>query len=138
METHRVGGRECIDGTKKIIVEITAQDVKDGDRKVPNACVMAKACSKQFGTEALVHLSRLYLKHKTKDIWTRYLVGPDLRTEIIAYDRGGKFMPGIYELSPPNKSVRFGNRPSSKCGPRKSKSKTPTVLRGIRQSASNK
>jgi hypothetical protein len=135
MEVHRVGGRNCIDATSTIEIEITEEDTKFANRKDHTNCVMARACMKQESTDAIVHISRIYLKVKDKDLWTRYGVDNSLRTEIIAFDRGGKFAPGIYKLHKLQPCKKLGadkrKRPTyTQNGARK----VPVVLRGVRTS----
>jgi hypothetical protein len=136
MEVHRVGGRNCIDATSTIEIEITEQDTRFANRKDPTNCVMARACMKQESTDAIVHISRIYLKVKDKDLWTRYGVDGSLRTEIIAFDRGGDFAPGIYMLHTLQPCKKLGadkrKRPNH---PKNKVRKTPVVLRGVRTSA---
>ena len=136
MEVHRVGGRDVIDAKKSIEIEVTEQDTKHADHRNHTNCVMARACMKQEGTDAIVHVSRIYLKVKDKDLWIRYGVDGTLRTEIIAFDRGGYFAPGIYKLHKLQPCKRLGadkrKRPNVLVRKRK---KVPMMLRGVRTSA---
>ena len=136
MEVHRVGGRNCIDAASTIEIEITEQDTRFASRKDHTNCVMARACMKQESTDAIVHVSRIYLKVKDQDLWTRYAVDSSLRTEIIAFDRGGKFAPGIYKLHKlqPCKSLGADKRKRPVHLKNKVR-KAPVVLRGVRTSA---
>ncbi len=54
--------------------------------------------------EVRVHLSRVYVRTGRK--WTRYKAANGLRTEIIAFDRGGSFEAGEYTLKPSPPSQR--------------------------------
>ena len=136
MEVHRVGGRNCVDAASTIEIEITEQDTRFASRKDHTNCVMARAGMKQESTDAIVHVSRIYLKVKGQDLWTRYGVDSSLRTEIIAFDRGGRFAPGIYKLHKLQPCKRLGGDKRKRPPHPKSRiRKTPVVLRGVRTSA---
>ena len=134
MQAHRIGGRNVVDSTRTIQIEITAQDTQLASRQDHGNCAVARACMKQEGTDALVHISRVFLKMKNKNIWVRYIVKNDLRTEIVAFDRGGKFEPGIFKLYRIQPAQKLGT-PCAKSGSSKSVSKrrAPTTLHGVRK-----
>ena len=136
MQVHKVGGRDVVDAIENIEIEITDQDIKLAARKDPANCVMARACMKQRGTDALVHISRVYLKMSDKNIWVRYMVDNSLRTEIVAFDRGGEFAPGTYKLRRPEPSKLLGKQNGSNQRPEtiKTKRAVPKVLSGVRAS----
>ena len=65
------------------------------------------ACIRELGaTKALVHASRIYLQKGQK--WVRYFTPDALHHETIAFDRGGSFEPGKYELHPMPPTLREG------------------------------
>ena len=134
MQSHRIGGRNVVDSTRTIQIEVTEQDTQLASRQDHGNCAVARACMKQEGTDALVHISRVFLKMKHKNIWVRYIVRNDLRTEIVAFDRGGKFEPGIFKLYqiPPTKKLGKRNGTNTNKGP-KPKRKAPTTLHGVRK-----
>jgi len=134
MQTHRIGGRNVVDGTKTIQIEITKHDAQLASRQDHGNCAVARACMKQEGTDAIVHISRVFLKMKNKDIWVRYIIKNDLRTEIVSFDRGGDFEPGIFTLYPgSSQSGPLGTSHKRASGPRVSKRKAPTTLHGVRK-----
>lgn len=95
-----------IDAKRPVALRITADDVRRADPKRPDECAAARACRRDLhAIEARVHLSRIYVR-TTKDKWTRYSTPAALRSEIIAFDRGGAFAPGQYTLSPLKPSSR--------------------------------
>ena len=103
----KIEGLPVIDSRRKAIVNITKADIKRGSRKKPEACAVALACIRELGVdEALVHATRAYLRKGLK--WTRYFTPSAIRSEIIAFDRGGAFEPGKYELHPVPPTLRFG------------------------------
>jgi len=133
MQTHRIGGRNVVDSTRSIQIEITEQDTQLASRKDHGNCAVARACMKQEGTDAIVHISRVFLKMKNKDIWVRYIVKNDLRTEIVSFDRGGNFEPGIFKLHRIQPAQKLGISHKRASGPRVSKRKAPTTLHGVRK-----
>jgi hypothetical protein len=103
----KIAGTPVKDATEKIVLHITAADVKAGAKKNADSCAAAKALCREGHCEAAkVHMSRAYIK-KGKT-WVRYAVPPALRNEVLAFDRGGTFEPGEYQLYPIQPSVRLG------------------------------
>ena len=101
-------GLPVIDAKKSLRLEVMRDDIRTASKKAPNCCAVAKACTRAMGVKAVkVHISRLYLNTDNK-AWTRYIVSGAMRSEIIAFDRGGKFMPGTYTISAPPKCKRLG------------------------------
>src|SRR5689334_17574200 len=98
------------DARKPMMLTITKEDCKNGDPKHPQTCAAARALQREFrAKEVRVHLSRVYIK-TTPDKWTRYTVPKSLRSEIIAFDRGGAFAPGEYYLQAARPSIRLGSK----------------------------
>lgn len=95
-----IGGKKVVNGTRRVKLHITAADIKakKGD---PQNCAAAKAALRQVPNcvAARVHVGRVYLL-KDDGKWHRYMTPDALRTEIVSFDRGGKFIPGDYELVP--------------------------------------
>lgn len=93
----KINGLPVKDGKKSISIMVTPQDIKRAHVKDPTMCVAALACRRELGcTEARVHIGRTYLRFNGH--WDRYITSPNLRTEIVSFDRGGKFTPGEYAL----------------------------------------
>jgi hypothetical protein len=101
-------GKEVKDATKKIVIEISRADISAGKSKMPDACAAARACLRQVPkcTQARVFKSRTFLKIGTQ--WLRYQTPQSMRMEIVAFDRGTNFLPGVYVLSPLQPSHRHG------------------------------
>lgn len=99
-----INGKKVVDATKKIKINISKRDTIEGDNKNPSSCAAARAAKRDVPEciNARVHIGRVYVEHKDK--WVRYFTPEALRTEIIAFDRGGSFQPGQYELKPPSKT----------------------------------
>lgn len=96
-----INGKPVVDATKPIKIEITARDAKEGDNKNPSSCAAARAVKRDIAecVSARVHIGRVYVETPRK--WIRYETPDSLRTEIIAFDRGGSFAPGTYKLGVP-------------------------------------
>lgn len=95
----KIDGIEVKDSEEELTVKILPRDVKAGAAKNATSCAAAKALVRERKCQdARVHVNRTYLKEG--DVWTRYKTPPSLRSEIIAFDRGGAFEPGEYTLLP--------------------------------------
>ena len=137
-----IDGLPVKDAKKNIRLEVMREDIISARKKDSNCCAVAKACKRLEGVKGVkVHLSRLYLNTDGK-CYTRYIVSGAMRSEIIAFDRGGKFMPGMYSLSAPDKTKALGyvdkrkNRDRTKEPQGKAKPiKTYTETKNIRASA---
>ena len=93
----KINGLPVKDGRKTIELLVTSGDIKRSTVKDPTNCAAAVACRRDFGaSEARVHIGRTYLRFNGH--WERYTTSPRLRAEIVAFDRGGKFQPGTYQL----------------------------------------
>jgi hypothetical protein len=103
----KIKGVKVEDAKRKITLAVTEEDVRLGTLKQARSCAAANAICRQTGaTEARVHASRAYIKQGGK--WLRFTVPLAMRSEIIAFDRGGDFAPGEYILTPVQPSVRLG------------------------------
>lgn len=138
----KINGIEVVDARKKVKIEITPSDIKKGSTKDAAACAAALSCMRQLSaTEARVHLGRTYVKQDKK--WVRYNTGYALRSEIVAFDRGGAFEPGIYVLSPIQPSRRDSGKRQGTAGSGKrtkplKKRSTPHIVTGVRQHGANR
>lgn len=109
----QIDGLPIKDARKSITLEITADDVKRARRKKPNTCAIAQTCLRQPGVkEVKIHLSRAYIR-SSPAVWTRYFLPRTLRSEIIAFDRGGRFAPGEYMLYKIHPSQKIGKKQSA-------------------------
>ena len=113
----KIQGIDVVDADKEIEVTITPNDVRFGKKKEAHSCAAARALCREHDAEmAIVHFSRAYVKKNDK--WYRYSVPPMLRTEVVAFDRGGDFAPGDYTLKPVQPTVRLDAPVRRKTGPR--------------------
>lgn len=96
----KIGSKPVEEAKSPLHISITAEDVKKGSRKAPDACAAALACKKLPGVvNARVHSSRVYIETPKK--WVVYHTPVNLTKEIVAFDRGGKFYPGEFNLAAP-------------------------------------
>ncbi len=83
--------------------------------------------------EARVHLSRIYIR-TNKGNWQRYITPSSLKSEIVAFDRGGQFEPGTYLMRAPSPANRLGA--ARTIGPKKArggkKRNKPHITRNVR------
>ena len=101
----KIQGIDVVDADKEFEITITPTDVQLGKKKSSRECAAARALCREFKAEkALVHFSRAYVLKDEK--WLRFSVRPALRSEIVAFDRGGEFAPGDYVLGRVEKSHR--------------------------------
>lgn len=135
----KIKGRPVTTPRKPIMITITPSDVRQGAERNADACAAAVALCRQLHCdEAKVHLSRTYIRKGAT--WERYNTPPALRSEIVAFDRGGAFMPGKYVLTPVSESQLPGKREQrNHMAPKKKKnSKAPKrakvhVTTGVRE-----
>ncbi len=137
----QIEGLPVINLNKKIRFSITEQDCKLGKSKAPDACAGALALRRiPHCVEARVHIGRVFLKMKGKNgklHWLRGKTPGGLRTEIAAFDRGGTFEPGDYDVNPLSKSERptgkrRGDVPKLKHGRKGFERLRPRVLTKVR------
>lgn len=130
-----IDGLPVKDAAKSLILTVTKEDVKNGKRKSENDCAAAVACKRQFkATEARIHLGRTYLRFNGH--FKRYHTPPGMRTEMIAFDKGGSFEPGNYllrKMAPHRATDHLRKR---KTGPRKTKKRgVYHILKNVRPNA---
>lgn len=124
-----INGKKVVDATKPIAIHITKRDTTDGDNKNPASCAAARAVKRDVPecVNARVHIGRVYVETPSK--WIRYNTPDALRTEIVAFDRGGSFAPGEYKLQVPEKRSGSGSNTGRNGGVRgKASKKRNTVL----------
>lgn len=95
-----INGMRVVDATRSVTLHISQDDTKKGNTKDPGACAAARSCLREVKDceAARIHLGRAYLKVGKK--WLRFKTSEALRSEIVAFDRGGTFEPGEYILRP--------------------------------------
>jgi hypothetical protein len=72
-----------------MLVTIKHADVKKAGVQNPSSCAVAQAlCRDAAVAEARVYISRTYVRPKGAKEWKRYRTPANLRTEIVAFDKG--------------------------------------------------
>lgn len=94
----RIDGLPIKDATKEMYITVTKTDISRASTKDPAKCAVAKACERAMGTEARVHLGRVYIKQGNG--WMRFQTPSTMRNELLAFDRGGGFEPRTFRLTP--------------------------------------
>jgi hypothetical protein len=121
-QSMHIDGLLVVDATKDVVLKVTDNDVNMSHTKQPGACAAASCAMRLKGVQAArVHVGRSYLLIGNK--WRRFKTDPNLRQEIIAFDRGGKFMPGTYTLRVLTEWERPSNRKQGPVGRKRGKVK---------------
>lgn len=128
-----IDGLPVFDAKRGMKLIVNKNDVDKADIKEPKDCAVARACRRKLhAKEVRVHLSRIYVK-TNEGSWTRYFTPRAMRSEIIAFDRGGKFEAGEYHLLPPHPSNRLGKNKSRGPHLKKGKKRTkPHIIKDVR------
>lgn len=109
-----IDGIPVKDAKGHLDLKITVEDINQSNSKDPSKCAAAVAAMRQLKvTEARVHLTKVYIKREPEGkqkYWERYEAPKALRSEIIAFDRGGAFEPGEFGLAPTPQSHTTGGR----------------------------
>lgn len=114
MPSRGIENLPIVDAKTPFTLRITKDDIKRASRKEPDLCAVARSCHRGGAIEVRIHLARAYLRFN-KANWQRYTVPLGLRTEIVAFDRGGEFTEGEWVLAPPRPSARLtGKRTGGK------------------------
>lgn len=130
-----IEGKPIVDASRSVVISIRTTDIRYAVGKAPDACAAAIACVRQLdeSISARVHRWRTYVEYG--DRWVRYVTSPELREEIITFDKGEGFSPGIYKLGkvPPSHSTeKQRERTQNRRPHRGSHSKKPTTLTTVR------
>jgi hypothetical protein len=87
------------------MVKLTPQDCAESKVKAPDKCALAHAFTKRHDG-AIISMAVAYLIDGNTA--TRYRVPSSISREIISFDRGQYFAPGIYKLLAPKSTSRLG------------------------------
>jgi|SRR5215471_14381053 len=96
----KIHGKPIIDAAQKATFSITAADIKKATVKDPHSCAAAVAARREFDKVVAVHVYRQRTYIEFPDRVMRYQTSQPMRVETIAFDRGGRFEPGDYQLLP--------------------------------------
>lgn len=90
---------EVVDAKRARRIEVAASDLKRATVKSHKACAMAVACKRKLSLDGVIMGRKTAYLIRGKKA-TRYAVPESVAREIIAFDRGATFEPGIYRLVP--------------------------------------
>jgi hypothetical protein len=111
-KVNTLDGLPIVDAKNNLAVEVLDKDIKTSKTKSPGHCAFAIACLRAMkAKEVRVHLGRTYVRHNGK--WVRYVTPVRLQKEIVAFDRGGSFEPGTYNLYAPQPTKLLGKKNGS-------------------------
>lgn len=85
---------------QSVQIHVRSRDCTGAQTKAHDACAMARACKRDLHLDgAVVSLGAAYLIRGIRA--TRYVVPQAVSREIVSFDRGSGFQPGVYTLNPP-------------------------------------
>lgn len=115
-----INGKKVINGQRPFTLSITTRDIKKGKHKDPGGCAAAIALMRENTDikSVRVHIGRIFVE--APNAWIRYKTPHSLRDEIVAFDRGGQFLPGDHQIGCLTKSEQayIDNKEWRKQGPR--------------------
>jgi hypothetical protein len=92
------------DASKRLTLEVTKHDAANSHRKKHSECAMAVACKRAMKLDGvIVSATTAYLIKDT--VATRYELPMAAQKEVVAFDRGGGFSPGEYQLLKPSHNL---------------------------------
>lgn len=99
---------KVIDATRSTMIEVTKAATKSKAVRNHQECALAVACKQKMKLDnVIISRSMAYLvKGKTA---TRYQLPETVSREVVAFDRGGAFAAGEYELKQPEAPNRLGS-----------------------------
>lgn len=88
------------DAHAPITIKVTTADDKSSRRREHDQCALAVACKRTRHVDGvIVSRTMAYLIKGRKA--TRYFVPMAAQKELVSFDRGGMFAPGVYKLETP-------------------------------------
>lgn len=119
----RIDGEPVTNGMTRLRVNVTKSDIEKGEPLNPYACAIARACVREVKNcvAAKVHKATLFLKFEAQPRWKRWNVPEYATREIVAFDRGGRFVPQEIDFSPPPVYVlpKYRKAKTVRSGPRR-------------------
>ena len=106
------GVTKVVDATRPATIEVMARDANPRAAKNHEACALAVACKRQMRLDGVI-ISRTtaYLVKGKKA--RRFKLPTGTSREVVSFDRGAGFAPGVYLLSPVPPGSRMGQRQGS-------------------------
>lgn len=124
----KIDGLPVSNAPRPLRLTITKDDIERGSPLNPNSCAIARAALRQVkgATAAKVHLSCVYIMVRGE--WSRWKVPEYATREIVAYDRGGLFVPGEIDFPPPHTVAALVNRIKRLRNPTTTKRRKPARI----------
>ena len=122
---------------KRLAFTVTKDITKKARSNDPGKCAAAIAASQEYQTEVRVHLTRTYVKAPDKKQWICYLTPESISREIVSFDRGHHFEPGVYEVRAADPGNRLGVNRGKSVHPRSGKQRRGPhhITANVRRSA---
>lgn len=126
---------EIVDAKESISIEVKREDTKQGRRKDPENCALARACVRSKAADgAMIGIGFSYLIKN--NVATRYKTSSTVAREIVSFDRHHDFAFGQkFLLSKISPSSRLRRRIKQKQGGHSRRGKIVTKTARIRVSA---
>lgn len=96
------------DAVKRQVVQVRANDAKLRGKKKHDECALAEACKRSFAVDGvIISRSMAYLVKGKKAV--RFKLPDSVSREIVSFDRGAGFQPGVYALEaiPPSSRMDY-------------------------------
>lgn len=100
------------DATRPAKIEVMASDANPRAAKNHEACALAIACKRQMNLDGVIISRSIAYLVKGKKA-RRFQLPPATSREIVSFDRGAGFQPGVYLLSKITANKRMGQRQGS-------------------------
>lgn len=84
-----------MDFPAQVEIEVTIEDIEQGIPKCGDACAIARAACRAFGSRVEVAHTFLYVIPSACDS-VRYILGPASQKFILAFDEGREVQPGKF------------------------------------------
>lgn len=104
--------REVVDANRPAKIEVMARDANPRAAKNHEACALAQACKRQLRLDGvIISRSTAYLIKGRKA--RRFRMTTAASREVVSFDRGSGFAPGVYVLGAICPNARLGTRQGS-------------------------
>src|SRR5262245_53619384 len=98
---------EVKDAMRSARIEVKAEDAASKGIKNHKSCAMAVACKRAWHLDGVI-ISRTMVYLVKGKVARRFFMTPSATREVVSFDRGGGFAPGVYGLTAIPKNKRLG------------------------------
>lgn len=106
------GVTEVVDALRPAKIEVVARDANPRAAKNHEACALAVACKRQMNLDGVIISRSIAYLVKGKKA-RRFQLPPGTAREVVSFDRGAGFAPGVYLLSAVTPNKKMGTRQGS-------------------------